>query len=69
MAQVPPMDRGHVEVTNLAHQGGDDFVAAPAADCLSMVWPLTIDAWAFKDPEVVESRLQRHVVRVVRREC
>jgi hypothetical protein len=35
---------------------------------MELMWQLTVDAWAFKgEPEHAESRLQRHVVRVVRR--
>ena len=36
---------------------------------LDMMWQLALDAWAFKgDTRNAESRLQRHVVRVYRRE-
>ena len=42
--------------------------AATAAERILMVWPLTITAWAFKEPNVVQSRLQRHVVRTIRSE-
>ena len=35
---------------------------------LLMMWPLTIQAWAFKGEDIRESRLSRHVVRVLRRE-
>jgi hypothetical protein len=41
--------------------------APTAAERLAMVWPLTLDAWAFKGAPIGESRLPRHVVRVVRR--
>ena len=33
---------------------------------LEMIWPLTLDAWAFMKGTDAESRLQRHVVRVIR---
>jgi len=32
-----------------------------------MVWPLTVTAWKFKDPNGFQQRLQRHVARVERR--
>lgn len=35
---------------------------------LSMVWQLTLDAWAFKGETLAEHRLQRHVVRLHRGE-
>jgi hypothetical protein len=35
---------------------------------LAMVWPLTVQAWAFKGVDVATSRLPRHVIRVARRE-
>ena len=34
---------------------------------LLMMWPLTVQAWAFKGEDIRESRLPRHVVRVARR--
>jgi hypothetical protein len=36
---------------------------------LAMVWPLTIQAWAFQGVDVAESRLPRHLMRLTRREC
>ena len=33
---------------------------------IAMVWPLTVDAWAFKGDPVAESRLPRHIVRILR---
>jgi hypothetical protein len=32
-----------------------------------MMWQLAVDAWAFKGDALAESRLPRHVVRLVRR--
>jgi hypothetical protein len=34
---------------------------------MSMVWQLTLQAWAFKEGLAHEPRLQRDVVRIVRR--
>lgn len=34
----------------------------------AMMWQLALDAWAFKGEPVAESRLQRNIVRVYRRE-
>lgn len=37
------------------------------AERLAMVWPLTVDVWAFMGYDIAESRLSRHIVRVLRR--
>ena len=69
MSEVPSMDRTRVTKSTLQLQGTDAFLAeATAAERMGMVWQLTLDAWAFKEPTVAESRFQRHVVRVVRRQ-
>jgi hypothetical protein len=34
----------------------------------AMMWQLALDAWAFKGETVAEPRLQRHIIRVYRRE-
>lgn len=34
---------------------------------LSMMWQLALDAWAFMGESLAESRLPRHVVRIVQR--
>ena len=67
MSESPSMDRTRVTKSTLQSQGVDAFLAeATAAERMRMVWQLTLDAWAFKEPMVAESRLQRHAVRVVR---
>ena len=67
MSEVPSMDRTRVTKSTLQLQGADAFLAeATAAERMRMVWQLTLDAWAFKEPTVAESRFQRHAVRVVR---
>ena len=69
MASIPPMDRSVAKLTTLEQQGVDAAVpSAIPVERLLMVWPLTLTAWAFKEPNVVQPRLQRHVARVVRRE-
>lgn len=67
MNSLPRMDRSVVRLTTLDQQGRDAGVLdATPAERLLMVWPLTLTAWAFKEPNVVQPRLQRHVARVVR---
>ena len=46
----------------------NDLKDALPEDRVAMVWPLTIDVWAFMGYDIAESRLSRHIVRVVRRE-
>jgi hypothetical protein len=69
MASIPPMDRSITKLTTLDQQGRDSGVPnATPLERLLMVWPLTLTAWEFKEPNVVQPRLQRHVARVVRSE-
>jgi hypothetical protein len=46
----------------------NDLKNTTAADRWAMMWQLTLDAWAFKGEPLAESRLQRHIIRVYRRE-
>jgi hypothetical protein len=56
-----------IRVTRLADQGNEtDLAHLTPGERMSLVWQLTLDAWAFKG-EPVESAFPRHVVRVVRR--
>jgi len=43
----------------------DDAATTPE-ERFDMMWPLVVDTWAFMGKPLDESRLQRHVVRVVR---
>lgn len=45
-----------------------DLVEGTSAERTEMMWQLAVDAWAFTGDFDAESRLPRHVVRVVRRE-
>jgi hypothetical protein len=45
----------------------DDLKDASPADRVAMLWPLTVDVWAFMGYDIAESRLSRHIVRVLRR--
>lgn len=38
------------------------------AERLLMVWSLTLGAWVFRGEDLAESRLQRHTVRLFRKE-
>jgi hypothetical protein len=57
-----------VRVSPLHDQEAErDMYAMTPAQRLDMMWQLALDAWAFKGESLAESRLPRHVVRVVRR--
>jgi hypothetical protein len=43
-----------------------DPTATTVEERLAMMWPLALEAWAFKGEPVIEPRLPRHVVRVIR---
>ncbi|MCA9031842.1 MAG: hypothetical protein KDA66_13595 [Planctomycetaceae bacterium] len=69
MDLFPRMDRSVSKLTTLDEQGNDSGVPhATPAERVKMVWPLTVTAWAFKGQDIVQSRLQRHVARIIRRE-
>jgi len=44
----------------------DDDLRLSVEERIALVWPLTVDSWAFKGEPVAESRLPRHIVRVFR---
>ena len=49
------------------HEDGTDLGQTTPVQRLGMMWQLAVDAWAFKGESLAESRLPRHVVRIVRR--
>jgi hypothetical protein len=60
-----------IRISNLQEQDQSEFedlARTTPAERLQMMWQLTLDAWAFKGEPVVELRLPRHIVRVLRRE-
>ena len=58
MASFPPMDRSVTKLTTLEQEGLDSGVPdATPAERLRMVWPHTLTAWSFKEPNVVQPRL------------
>lgn len=61
------MDRSHspVRKTTRAEQRPPERVLDPV-EAWAMMWPLACDAWAMRGEPVDESRLLRHVVRVIR---
>ena len=43
-----------------------EIAAMTPAERIGLMWQLAVDAWAFKGEPVGESRLPRHLVRVIR---
>ena len=61
---------GDQSFLTLSEQGRDSGVPnATPAERVLMVWLLTLTAWAFKEPNVAQPRLQRNVVRTYRGPC
>ncbi len=46
----------------------DDLKNTTAEERWAMMWQIALDAWAFKGEPVAEPGLQRHIIRVYRRE-
>ena len=67
MADPARMDRSRVVKSTLHDQDDRGIIPdATPSERMGMVWQLTLDAWAFMDPESAQSEFQRHVVRVKR---
>jgi hypothetical protein len=57
-----------VRVRRLPNQEEErDLNQTTPSERLSMMWQLALDAWAFMGESLAESRLPRHVVRIVQR--
>ncbi|MCG8585468.1 MAG: hypothetical protein MI757_12220 [Pirellulales bacterium] len=67
MAEESQPDRTRIVKKSL-HDADDRGIIRDAtpAERMLMVWPMTLDAWAFKDPDAAQLEFQRHVVRVRR---
>ena len=57
-----------IRVKRLHDPDEDDLARTTAEERIGMMWQLALDAWAFRGEPVAEPRLQRQVVRVIRRE-
>jgi hypothetical protein len=56
-----------VRVTKLSEQGSErDLENTTPEERIGMMWQLALDAWEMKGEPVVDPRLPRHVVRVIR---
>ncbi len=43
-----------------------DYIDKTLSERLAMIWPLTIEAWAFAGQDIRERRLSRSTVRIIR---
>lgn len=56
-----------VRITKLSEQGtASDLKDMTPGERIDVMWQLALDAWAIMGEPVVEPRLPRHVVRLVR---
>ena len=58
-----------IRVRPLSQQGcEDDLRGTTCEERINMMWPLALEAWAFMGEPVLDQRLPRHVVRIIRPE-
>ena len=63
------MDRKHTAIYRMTDVRNADYVAGSAEDRILLVWPLTKEIASLSIKHDVERRLQRHITRLIRREC
>ena len=62
-------NKRQIRVLKLSEQDNDsDLKQTTPQERWAMMWQLAQDAWAFRGEPRAESRLPRHIVRVLRRE-
>jgi hypothetical protein len=67
MSERPDRSQYRLRKRGLHDPEPADEPAPTPEECIAMMEELAMNAWAFMGAEHVEPRLQRHVVRVVRR--
>ena len=61
------VNRKILRIARLKDQGTErDLEGTTAEERIGMMEQLMLDAWAFMGDGIVEPRLQRHVVRIIR---
>ena len=61
------MKRWVIKKVKKNSEADGEFINAKPSELFDMVWPITIDAWAFKGEQIAKQRLQRDVTNFVRR--
>lgn len=62
------VDRSKARLLRMSESDDSGFVEGTPSERIAMVWPLTYEVFSLSKYHDVERRLQRHVVRVTRRE-
>lgn len=65
--ETTKLDRSVTRLTRL-EADDDGYVEGDPATRIALVWPITRETWAFMKQTDAQRRLQRNVVRLVRRE-
>ncbi len=67
--EAPDRSQYRTRKIPLSEEGGEsDLLNLTPSERIAMVWPLTVQAWTFKDGTWNESRLRRDVVCTQRNE-
>ena len=66
MTEKTKVDRSTTRLVSL-ETDDDGYVEGDPATRIALVWPMTLDTWAFVDRTDAERRLQRNVAVLVRR--
>lgn len=62
------MDRKYIKIYKIGDREDCDFVDLPSSECISLVWELTKEVYGLSGEYDVESRLQRNVVNIIRKQ-
>lgn len=60
-------NRRSIRKRNLHDPEPNDYAHLTPEERLAMVWPLTVQTWAWQGIDVTQQEPQRHVVRLLRR--
>jgi len=63
------MNRKYTVICKMADNRNVNYVSGTPEDRILLVWPLTKEIASLSVKHNVERRLQRHVTRLIRREC
>ncbi len=56
-----------IRISKLSDQGTErDLADTTPAERIGMMWQLALDAWALKGETVSDSRVERHIQRIIR---
>jgi hypothetical protein len=61
------LQRDKIKIVHNKNDASDDYVLASPEECMSFVWELTKEVYSLSGEYDVESRLQRHVVHIIRK--